>query len=114
MMGARHQTETTAPVSLQANAAAEEEWPVALVPADSGSVAFVSWILCFFFFKVPHIIISKKIVEVAYTCGQTASQNNSYFSNANYPSSYDATGSCQLQINKVSSDICQLKYSQYL
>ncbi|XP_032778287.2 uncharacterized protein LOC116917041 [Daphnia magna] len=45
----------------------------------------------------------------SYTCGQTTYQNSSYFSNLNYPSSYDSTGSCQLTVNKVSSNVCQLR-----
>jgi len=46
---------------------------------------------------------------VSYTCGQTTYQNSSYFSNLNYPSNYDATGSCQLTVNKASSNVCQLR-----
>ena len=47
---------------------------------------------------------------VSFTCGQTTSQNNSYFSNAGYPSSYDAIGTCQLSITKESSDIAQIRW----
>jgi len=45
----------------------------------------------------------------AYSCGQETYQNNSYFSNRNYPSSIDATEFCQLTVNKVSSNVCQLR-----
>jgi len=48
-------------------------------------------------------------ILVAFTCSQTTYQNNSYFSNPNYPSTYDATGSCQLTVNKASSNVCQLR-----
>ena len=43
------------------------------------------------------------------SCGDSTSTNNTYFVNANYPSSFDGTGSCQLQITKANSNICQLR-----
>ncbi|XP_037082262.1 uncharacterized protein LOC119102918 [Pollicipes pollicipes] len=43
------------------------------------------------------------------SCGETTNVNNTYFVNTNYPASYDGTGSCQLQITKASSNICQLR-----
>ncbi|XP_054289374.1 uncharacterized protein LOC129004772 [Macrosteles quadrilineatus] len=43
------------------------------------------------------------------TCGQTTSQNCSYFVNPGYPSFYDGSGSCQLTIQKAHPDICQYR-----
>ncbi|KAF0304047.1 hypothetical protein FJT64_002829 [Amphibalanus amphitrite] len=43
------------------------------------------------------------------SCGDTTNVNNTYFVNENYPSSYDGTGSCQLQVTKANSNICQLR-----
>jgi len=45
------------------------------------------------------------------TCGTSISTNTTYIRNPNYPSSYtpSTTGSCSYTINKVSSDICQLR-----
>merc|ERR1711976_150252 len=49
--------------------------------------------------------------EYTSTCGTSISTNTTYIRNPNYPSSYtpSTTGSCSYTINKVSSDICQLR-----
>ncbi|XP_014249299.1 uncharacterized protein LOC106666516 [Cimex lectularius] len=43
------------------------------------------------------------------TCGQTTSQNCTYFVNPGYPTAYDGTGSCQLTIQKAHPDVCQYR-----
>ncbi|KAF0303663.1 hypothetical protein FJT64_024384 [Amphibalanus amphitrite] len=43
------------------------------------------------------------------TCGETTRLNNTYFVNENYPGSFDSTGSCQLTVQKLSNNICQLR-----
>ncbi|KAL7643403.1 UNVERIFIED_CONTAM: hypothetical protein RMT77_005385 [Armadillidium vulgare] len=43
------------------------------------------------------------------TCGQTTSQNCTYFVSTNYPTAFDTVGSCQLVVNKMNSNICQLR-----
>jgi len=43
------------------------------------------------------------------TCGESTSQNCTYFQNTGYPSTYDNVGSCQLTINKCSTNVCQLR-----
>ncbi|XP_048510409.1 uncharacterized protein LOC105693592 [Athalia rosae] len=43
------------------------------------------------------------------TCGQTTANNNTYFVNANYPSSFDGTDSCQLTVIKSHPDVCQFR-----
>ena len=57
MMSARHRAKTTELASRRPNAAAEEEWPVALVPVDSASVAFVSFNIS----DCPNIMINKPL-----------------------------------------------------
>lgn len=43
------------------------------------------------------------------SCGGMTSQNCTYFVNTNYPKSYNDVGSCQLTVNKISNNICQLR-----
>ena len=43
------------------------------------------------------------------TCGQSTSNNCTYFQNSGYPSTYDSVGSCQLTVNKCDSSVCQLR-----
>ncbi|XP_065218295.1 uncharacterized protein LOC135844112 [Planococcus citri] len=43
------------------------------------------------------------------SCGQTVSQNGTYFINKGFPAGYNGTGSCQLTINKMHPDICQYR-----
>ncbi|XP_037079095.1 uncharacterized protein LOC119100086 [Pollicipes pollicipes] len=43
------------------------------------------------------------------SCGDRISINNTYFVNEGYPGSYDATGSCQVTIDKVHDNICQFR-----
>ncbi|XP_024941438.1 uncharacterized protein LOC107268341 [Cephus cinctus] len=46
---------------------------------------------------------------VTVSCGQTISNNNTYFVNPNYPSTFDATESCQLTILKSHPQVCQFR-----
>ena len=62
-----------------------------------------------------YVIIKRIIIQffnllVTKTCGESTSQNCTYFQNTGYPSTYDNVGSCQLTINKCSSNVCQLRY----
>jgi len=43
------------------------------------------------------------------TCGDSTSNNCTYFQNSGYPSTYDSVGSCQLTVNKCDSSVCQLR-----
>ncbi|CAH2219656.1 jg23010, partial [Pararge aegeria aegeria] len=42
------------------------------------------------------------------SCGSTTPENGTYFVNSGYPSTYDATGSCELTVIKSHSDVCQI------
>ncbi|XP_023314046.1 uncharacterized protein LOC106660253 [Trichogramma pretiosum] len=46
---------------------------------------------------------------VSVSCGQTTFDNNTYFVNANYPSTFDGTDSCQLTVLKSHPDVCQYR-----
>ncbi|XP_011501685.1 PREDICTED: uncharacterized protein LOC105365268 [Ceratosolen solmsi marchali] len=46
---------------------------------------------------------------VTVSCGQSTFDNNTYFVNPSYPSTFDGTDSCQLTIIKSHSDICQFR-----
>ncbi|XP_042885176.1 uncharacterized protein LOC122261544 [Penaeus japonicus] len=43
------------------------------------------------------------------TCGESTSQNCTYFVNTNYPDPFNSVGSCQLTVNKANTNICQLR-----
>lgn len=43
------------------------------------------------------------------SCGGVARDNGTYFVNPNHPDAYDSTGSCQLSIQKIHPDICQMR-----
>ncbi|XP_059094264.1 uncharacterized protein LOC131889223 isoform X1 [Tigriopus californicus] len=43
------------------------------------------------------------------TCGESTSNNCTYFQNNGYPSTFDNVGSCQLTVNKANSNVCQLR-----
>lgn len=43
------------------------------------------------------------------SCGSAAYNNGTYFVNPYYPDAYDGTGSCQLTIQKIHSDVCQIR-----
>ncbi|KAF7393039.1 hypothetical protein HZH66_008872 [Vespula vulgaris] len=43
------------------------------------------------------------------SCGQTINDNNTYFVNPNYPSTFDGTDSCQLTLLKLHPDVCQFR-----
>merc|ERR1712014_385807 len=43
------------------------------------------------------------------TCGDVTSINGTFFQSDGYPSTFDSVGSCQLTVNKASSDVCQLR-----
>lgn len=62
-----------------------------------------------YIYTVVNSILS--FVLVMATCGETAKENQTYFVNMNYPSQYDAPGSCQLTLLKSNLDICQFRYN---
>jgi hypothetical protein len=43
------------------------------------------------------------------TCGDVTAINGTFFQSDGYPSTFDSVGSCQLTVNKASSDVCQLR-----
>ncbi|XP_071534346.1 uncharacterized protein [Panulirus ornatus] len=43
------------------------------------------------------------------TCGESTAQNCTYFVNTNYPKAFDGVASCQLTVNKMNANICQLR-----
>ncbi|XP_047358561.1 uncharacterized protein LOC124952550 isoform X1 [Vespa velutina] len=46
---------------------------------------------------------------VMVSCGQMINDNNTYFVNPNYPSTFDGTDSCQLTLLKLHPDVCQFR-----
>lgn len=46
---------------------------------------------------------------VLQTCGGVIRENSTYFVNPNHPDVYDGTGSCQVTVQKLHPDICQLR-----
>ncbi|CAL7941194.1 unnamed protein product [Xylocopa violacea] len=46
---------------------------------------------------------------VTVSCGETTSNNNTYFVNPNYPSTFDDTTSCQLTLVKSHPSVCQFR-----
>jgi len=98
------------PVTPHPSVALEVVLPADPVLVDLESVALVRSNLCQILMNPCKAFIYITFTKlVSFTCGQTTNQNSSYFSNLNYPSSYDATGSCQLTVNKASSNVCQLR-----
>jgi len=43
------------------------------------------------------------------TCGESTSQNGTYFQNKGYPATSDTVGSCELTVHKSGSNVCQLR-----
>ncbi|XP_011179810.1 uncharacterized protein LOC105210499 [Zeugodacus cucurbitae] len=43
------------------------------------------------------------------TCGGIIRENSTYFVNPNHPDVYDGTGSCQVTVQKLHPDVCQLR-----
>ena len=62
---------------------------------------FSFWKMCFWF-GVCCIFVE--------TCGSTIDKNGTYFQNNEFPSSYDSVGSCQSNVRKCTSGVCQLRY----
>lgn len=63
------------------------------------------------------IKIAFKIIplhEVLQTCGGVIRENSTYFVNPNHPDTYDGTGSCQVTVQKMHPDICQLRWRNYI
>lgn len=52
----------------------------------------------------------KTITTVLQTCGGVIRENSTYFVNPNHPDTYDGTGSCQVTVQKIHPDICQLRW----
>lgn len=46
---------------------------------------------------------------VLQTCGGVIRENSTYFVNPNHPDVFDGTGSCQVTVQKLHPDICQLR-----
>lgn len=44
------------------------------------------------------------------SCGGVSRDNGTYFVNPNHPDPFEGTGSCQLTVQKISADICQVRY----
>lgn len=51
----------------------------------------------------------EQFLLVLQTCGGIIRENSTYFVNPNHPDTYDGTGSCQVTVQKVHPDICQLR-----
>ena len=49
------------------------------------------------------------LFSVQRSCGEISNENCTFFVNSGYPTAYDGVGSCQLTVNKVSTNICQLR-----
>lgn len=49
------------------------------------------------------------MTTVLQTCGGVIRENSTYFVNPNHPDTYDGTGSCQVTVQKIHPDICQLR-----
>nr|XP_033339572.1 uncharacterized protein LOC117228032 isoform X1 [Megalopta genalis] len=43
------------------------------------------------------------------SCGSTTNVNNTYFTNPEYPKTYDRTGRCTITVQRCNSNICQLR-----
>lgn len=43
------------------------------------------------------------------TCGGVTDINGTFFQSDGYPSTFDSVGSCQLTVNKATSNVCQLR-----
>lgn len=43
------------------------------------------------------------------SCGSTTNVNNTYFTNPEYPTTYDGAGRCTITVNRCNSNICQLR-----
>lgn len=78
-------------------------------------VVFVSFFFLlknktFVVFVVQFIQISNfSTISVLQTCGGIVRENSTYFVNPNHPDTYDGTGSCQVTVQKLHPDICQLR-----
>lgn len=57
---------------------------------------------------IPNCSLSIRQTVMA-SCGGVARDNGTYFVNPNHPDAYDSTGSCQLSIQKIHPDICQIR-----
>jgi hypothetical protein len=44
-----------------------------------------------------------------YNCGSKTNYNSTYFVNNNYPSTFNTIGQCSISVEKVSTDVCQLR-----
>lgn len=51
---------------------------------------------------------------VTVSCGERTSNNNTYFVNPNYPSTFDGTLSCQLTLAKSHPSVCQFRYVTFI
>jgi len=44
-----------------------------------------------------------------YSCGSSTNKNSTYFQNENFPSGYNTIGQCSITVEKVNSNVCQLR-----
>ena len=49
-------------------------------------------------------------VAVQKRCGESTKYNNTHFLNPGFPESDVGSGACTLTIDRVSTDICQMKF----
>lgn len=57
----------------------------------------------------PMLTNSDPLAAVMASCGGVARDNGTYFVNPSHPDPYDGTGSCQLTVQKIHPDICQIR-----
>ena len=44
-----------------------------------------------------------------YNCGSKTNYNSTYFMNDGYPSTFNTIGQCSISVEKVNTDVCQLR-----
>lgn len=93
----------------QVNVSSATGYQGVLVPADTERVVFVS--VCVKVFLNDKLIFKPKPhpLSVMATCGNVVRENGTYFVSPKHPDYYEGTGSCQLTINKINPNICQLR-----
>lgn len=93
----------------QVNVSSATGYQGVLVPADTERVVFVS--VCVKVFLNYKLIFKHKPhpLSVMATCGNVVRENGTYFVSPKHPDYYEGTGSCQLTINKINPNICQLR-----
>ena len=49
------------------------------------------------------------LLSPQYNCGSKTNYNSTYFLNNNYPSTFNTIGQCSISVEKVNTDVCQLR-----